>query len=87
MKEPDLDTLQEQFEDTLKLLKSPEWFRWLAFLKTRKTYLQNKVNEYTRQNDTLQAKVALALMDDVDKQVELFQKKFSDLESKLRSKK
>lgn len=83
----DHDELQEQYDEVLKLLRSPEWGHWLAFLKSRKAFLQNKVNEYTRTNDPFQARVALALMEDVDKQVELFRKKFSDTESKLKGRK
>ncbi len=78
----DQDNLSIQIEEIRDLLRSREWQHWLKFLRNRKSFLQHKVNTLLVSDQDLKAKIALALMNDVDKQIELFQGVLKDLESK-----
>lgn len=84
----EIESLTIEVEEIGRLLKSNEWRHWLKFLQQdRRAYLQNEVNTALSQGEVLKAQIALALMKDVDKQIALFRKKFSDAESKLRGNK
>ncbi len=81
----DQTSLQLRVEETINLFKSQEWRQWMVHLSERRSFLQNQVNVFTRQADAVKAQIALALLDDVDYNLRLFRKKFSDAEAKLRS--
>lgn len=80
----DTNNLAIQVEEMQDLIKSPEWRHYLQFLRERKSFLQNKVNTLLGSNEEVKAKIALALMHDCDKQIELFRQKVSEAESKLK---
>jgi len=79
------DELLRQLDSQKRLLTSPEWLEFVRFLKKeRKPYLQSKVNSWVKEGNIVQAQIALALMDDVDKEIELFRKYVSETESKVK---
>ena len=78
------EDLRQQLETMRALLKSHDWVVWLNFLKKdRRLHLQNKVNSAVKEGDVVQAQIALALMDDCLKQIELFGRIISETESKI----
>ena len=62
----------DNYLDFLKLIQSPEWSQWLAFLKDRRTYLQGRANQALREGNTMQATIYLALMDECMSQIDAF---------------
>ena len=82
-----MDELQSQLQGMRKLLVSEEWILWANFLKKeRKGYLQNKVNNCVRERRFDDAAIALALMDDCLRQVDLFSKHIKNTDEKLNQK-
>lgn len=79
------EELLNDLEACRQLITSPEWSIWTKFLKVkRKGYLQNKVNMLIREKKYDEAQIALALMDDCEKQIELFGNFMREADSKLK---
>lgn len=78
----DQDSVYIQIEEMRDLVRSPEWKHWLSFLRTRKDWLQEKVNSALRGEHFQDARIALALFDDCEKQVKLFMEVLNGLEKK-----
>ena len=85
---PDLsmiESLNAQLQSMRSLLVSEEWVQWTNFLKReRRGYLQNKANSLLREGKYEEARIALALMDDCVKMIEIFGRSISDTENKLK---
>ena len=82
-----MDELQVQLQGMRKLLVSEEWSIWANFLrKERRSFLQNRVNSAVESGDVVEAKVALALMRDCQKQIELFGNHVKETESRINNK-
>ncbi len=80
-----VEELTQQLEATRKLLTGPEWSIWTNFLKReRRQYLQNRVNAAVKTGNTVEAQIALALMEDCLKQIELFGQSVREAESKIK---
>lgn len=68
--------------DMKKILASPEWNVYMKFLTERSIQLKEKVLVYVRGANLLEAQKALAVVDDIQKQVDLFKQTRIDLENK-----
>lgn len=75
-----------QLEEMMRLIHSPEWRHWVEFLENRKKELQEKVNNLLGQDSIVEARIALALMRDADKQMELFRSRIKDIEKDINKK-
>lgn len=84
-----MNTLTEQLKkDTaegLSLLQSDDWRQYLIFLKKRNERLQGNVNDAVRKGDILEARVCLALMEDSQKQAEVFKQNIMQKKQEMKS--
>jgi len=79
----DQDPLVEALDKITNLITSPGWSEYLKVLRTHKQYLQEEVNRSTRVYDLNGAIKSLAKMDDIDKQVKLFESKRTAIKQKV----
>ena len=82
-----MDELQAQLQGMRKLLVSEEWSIWANFLKReRRQFLQNRVNSAVESGNIGEAQIALALMKDCIRQIELFGNYVKETESRINNK-
>ena len=82
-----MDELQDQLQGMRKLLVSDEWALWANFLKReRRQFLQNRVNSAVESGNIDEAQIALALMKDCIRQIELFGNYVKETESRINNK-
>jgi hypothetical protein len=75
------EALDKQLTDIRALLTSPEWLVWANFLKkVRRGYLRSRVEKAVREGNIIEAQIAQALLDDCEKQLELFGGYIKDIE-------
>lgn len=78
-----LEQLRTRLEEMVKLLNGKEWSQYLIFLRGRRGFLQDKVNRAVREGNLVEAQIAMALLEDGDKAIELFRKRLSETENQL----
>ena len=71
------------YENMVMLLKSPEWLEWVRFLRARTVTLKDKVLRHVRNKEYDDALKVVAVIDDIDTQIELFKSRKRDLENEL----
>ena len=59
-------------EEMRKLIHGDGWQHYVRFLKGRKPAFQGRVNAAVRAGDLVKAQIEVALMDELEKQIELF---------------
>ena len=67
--------------DMKKVLTSPEWNVYKKFLSNRVLQLKDKLLTYVRAGNTKEAEKILAVIDDIQRQVDLFKQARIDLEN------
>lgn len=83
----EFEILDQELNQILKLLGSPDWVVWVNFLKKqRRPGLQQKINASVRKGDFHQAQIEMALMDDCQRQIESFERYIKNLKEKKREK-
>lgn len=82
-----IDELNSELDSIRRLLGSHDWGVWIKFLKRdRKEHLQKKVNMAVRNGNINDAQCALTLLDDCDRQLELFKSYIKKLEGAVKEK-
>ena len=66
------EQLTDNLGDALALLNGDEWKQYILFIRGRARKLQDDVNRAVRESRSEDARVALAVMEDRKKQVEVF---------------
>jgi len=72
MKPTNEDQLKKDNQEALELLRSEDWRVYREFIKKRIRNFQDQVNSHVASGDLVEAKVALALMKDSEKLINVF---------------
>ena len=65
------------YEKMVSLIASKEWLQWIKFQSKRARDFQLKVNKHLRAGEYQDARAKLAVLDDIEKQINTFENKLN----------
>ena len=75
-----MDKEHNGFEDLPSLVNSRDWAEYVSILRERQVFLRNKVFEFVRAQDLFNAYGTLCKLDDIDKTLEIVNKKLKEIQ-------
>ena len=82
----DKEERENRYFDFVELTKSADWHLFTDFLEGHKEHLQEKVNTYLRSKEYEEARINLALMDECNTLLEVFNRHGQSLKEKAEEK-
>jgi len=74
---------QDDIDDMVKVLSGREWGVYKKFLSNRVLQLKDKILISVRAGNIVEAQKSLAVVDDIQRQVDMFKKTRIDLENEI----
>ena len=74
---------QDDIDDMVKVLSGREWGVYKKFLSNRVLQLKDKILIFVRAGNIVEAQKSLAVVDDIQRQVDMFKKTRIELENDI----